>query len=223
MPHTAACGGSASVPFTSAGRHSSDSRQPSRPHALAIWSMTPQGAPTTRFSTFWHSMASSRPAAVSGSSANSMPNAAATAHMAATSTAAEDDTPLPSGTSEDSRITMLSLSSSALNSTPFSRASTSRAPATYAAHCVAASLANMTRASAYVSGAVPSAPPSPEPVPRRSARGISNTEARSASSPPTAGDTMVMVAGCSRLTRRRRCSATWHASAMGICSTNAPL
>ena len=31
-----------------------------RPQAAVIWSMTPQGAPTTRFSTFWHSSASSR-------------------------------------------------------------------------------------------------------------------------------------------------------------------
>lgn len=56
--------------------------------------MMPHGAPTTRFSTLWHRMASCRPSSATPSAPHSAP-------MAATSTAALLDTPLASGTQLD--------------------------------------------------------------------------------------------------------------------------
>jgi len=46
-------GGSATCGCTSAGWQRSASRLPASPSALAIWSIAPHGAPTTRFSTLW--------------------------------------------------------------------------------------------------------------------------------------------------------------------------
>lgn len=67
------------------------------PHVIARPNQTPshtarRASPTTWFSTFWHSRASVRPS-------RRRPCAAASADIAATSTAAEELTPLPSGTS----------------------------------------------------------------------------------------------------------------------------
>ena len=62
--------------------------------------------------------------------------------LVATSIAADDETPFPSGTSERSSTER----PSSPKSTPFSRASTSRQPATYAAHDVTASAPKRARA-----------------------------------------------------------------------------
>eukprot|EP00964_Phaeocystis_antarctica_P045959 scaffold26500_cov59-Phaeocystis_antarctica.AAC.3 len=63
--------------------------------------------------------------------------------MAETSTAAEEETPLPSGTSER-RMKLMPAS----KETPSSCMSTARLPTTYAAHAVAASRASLSRSSA---------------------------------------------------------------------------
>ena len=57
--------------------------------------MTPHAAPTTRFSPSWHHSAAVRPPTC-------VPATAAAAKRLATSTAAEEETPLPSGTADDS-------------------------------------------------------------------------------------------------------------------------
>jgi hypothetical protein len=83
--------------------------------------MTPHGAPATRFSAVWQRIARSRGSIRSSS-------AAATADMLAVSTAADELTPLPSGTSEATAIRMPDVSGR-----PRSRARTSTTPAMYAA------------------------------------------------------------------------------------------
>ena len=76
---------------SSAGWHRSASNACASPNTHVIWSITPHGAPATRFSAVWHRSARSR-----GSSA--MPKAHAAACMVAVSTAADELTPFPSGT-----------------------------------------------------------------------------------------------------------------------------
>ena len=89
------------------------------------------GAPTTRFSTFWQSTATRSGAATV------TPCAAMSAIIDATSTAAEEETPLPSGTSERMRKAM-----PASKRTFSSCISTASVPTTYAAHAVDGSAAS---------------------------------------------------------------------------------
>mmetsp|Transcript_854 Transcript_854/g.2837 ORF Transcript_854/g.2837 Transcript_854/m.2837 type:complete len:368 (-) Transcript_854:499-1602(-) len=99
MPHTRRWGGMGTVPRTVAGRQRRERRRPSRPSAQASWSMIPHGAPTTSFSTFWQ-----RRASFSSGERGGLPRAASRALMLATSTAAEEETPAASGTSEATRM-----------------------------------------------------------------------------------------------------------------------
>ena len=120
IPHRTSGAGSGIEPTISAGRQSSASNSPSRPHAAAIWSMAPHGACANSCSARCPRRASRR-----GSSAS--PRQAATACRTATSTAAEEPTPLPSGTSDEMSMR------SPWMSTPSSRARSAIGPRTYAA------------------------------------------------------------------------------------------
>src|SRR5215471_21463029 len=82
--------GTGIVPCSFAGWHNNASSLPGSPQTAVIWSIIPQGAPTTAFSIIWHSKARS------GGSIFS-PNDDAIACMVATSIAADELTPLPCG------------------------------------------------------------------------------------------------------------------------------
>ncbi len=66
------------------------------PRLDAIWSITPTGAPT-------NSTSARCPSSASRTSSSSHPNASRSARSIETSSAALDDSPLPSGTSESTR------------------------------------------------------------------------------------------------------------------------
>ena len=93
-------------------------RLPASPQIDAIWSITPHGAPTMRFSTCWQ-----RTARILGSIDTR--HAATTASIVAASIAADELTPLPSGTSDSIRM-----AAPLRKRTPCSRASTWKTPAT---------------------------------------------------------------------------------------------
>ena len=97
--------------------------------------MMPHGAPTIRFSTCWQRTARSLGSMCSG-------HAAMTASIVAASIAAEELTPLPSGTSDSIRM-----EAPCSKRTACSRASTWNTPATYAAQCRVRSAANQARTS----------------------------------------------------------------------------
>mmetsp|Transcript_14151 Transcript_14151/g.59142 ORF Transcript_14151/g.59142 Transcript_14151/m.59142 type:complete len:237 (-) Transcript_14151:1555-2265(-) len=231
MPQRATCEGTCSSGCNKSGWHNMRMSEPSMPQAEAIWSMRPHGAPTTRFSTFWHSTASSL-------RSSSKPCAPASALIAATSTDALLLTPLPSGTSECTKIAMPSS-----KRTPFSRMSTTTAPTTYAAHRRLVSCSKYARARSYDST-------SPD-ASKRSRRSMSKVGARFPASAPVLTRRMeatpcaLMAAtpasplASEQLRRSSLClwrvccqslclptgclwRATTHACAMGICSTSDP-
>ena len=98
---------------------------PATPRSEANWSIPPVGAPTTSFST-------ARDRESSAPSSSPRPYASSTARTAAQTTAAEEDRPAPSGTSESIEISR-PLAPGAVGSTPRSRSSQA-APRTYRAH-----------------------------------------------------------------------------------------
>ena len=170
---------------------------PLRPRADAIWSITPHGAPTTRFSTFWQS------SATASSEPTERPLAPSTAIIVATSTAADDETPFPSGTRE---LTTMSIPPKAAPATSCS--STDSTPTTYAAHDVDGSAPRRARIAASGVGAPPAV--------RSSASSISKSGARPPAAAPKETTRTEVRSG-------RSCSATHAASAIGICRTSEPL
>mmetsp|Transcript_20019 Transcript_20019/g.60506 ORF Transcript_20019/g.60506 Transcript_20019/m.60506 type:complete len:232 (-) Transcript_20019:151-846(-) len=225
-PHRRRLGGSSRGGCRWAGRHTSDSSRRGRPSAEAIWSITPQGAPTTWFSTCWHSRATQRGGIDSCS-------AAAKAVMEATSSAALLDTPAPAGTSDATRTARLGggplepdwgpppLDWGPLlfdGATPIraaavgcSCARASRPPATYAAQLREVSSVKRPRAARSDSRVPPGA---------KSDRGMSKAAARSTPRlPPRL--TMLSV-GSPPGGVGRSWAATWQDRARGSCSTRDP-
>ena len=91
MPSALTPAGNASGDCKSCGWQTMRIIAPASPTLLAIWSISPHGAPTIRFSTSWHSTATRTPS-------RSRPKWPARLVIVATSNAAELLTPPPSGT-----------------------------------------------------------------------------------------------------------------------------